>query len=65
MSKTFISLYTHTRSPPHKLLTVVAEISKYYGDCTASALDHRFRPIKQAAKAMRAGTDVPHGTYDL
>jgi hypothetical protein len=31
-----------------------AEIAKYYEDCTASALDHRFRPIKKEALAMRA-----------
>ena len=36
-----------------------AEIAKYYEDCTASALDHRFRPIKKEALAMRAGTKPP------
>jgi len=29
------------------------EVAKFYGDCTASSLDHRFRPIKKEAQKMR------------
>jgi len=48
-------IYMHTSTIP-QASNNAAEIAKYYEDCTASALDHRFRPIKKEALAMRAGT---------
>jgi hypothetical protein len=50
--------HLHTSTIP-QASNNAAEIAKYYEDCTASALDHRFRPIKREALAMRAGTQSP------
>jgi hypothetical protein len=48
------SQYAHIITIPQASNNAV-EIAKYYGDCTASSLDHRFRPIKRDAQAMREG----------
>jgi hypothetical protein len=50
----YIIMIPCTRSTISQAPNNAAEIAKYYEDCTASALDHRFRPIKKEALAMRA-----------